>query len=763
MNDTLRFFNLITQPGDHREVVIFGAAKRPKGHSIVATAEGFVSESSRPGHGAYVTLNPVSLPASPWCSSGYAKNTDIVERRFLLLDIDANRELSPASSEELAAAKELTDRLKQALTDRGWPEPIHNFSGNGFALIYRVPPDTDAKPLLVALAEEFDTEGAHIDRVVYDKKRLTRVPGTMNRKGDPGADPTGDRIHRMATIVSAPETLEMVPAELLVCKKPDSTKPDSKPENTDTPPQLSYEPYWSLRKWLEKRVTFTTHDIEGGVRYDLDHCIYKGSAHSTGGGPSVFDNGDSIGFKCFSNSCGDVNWNMVLEKCDPQLVAMRGMSAADPQFLACSFARQNEVLDIGGQLAIWRGTRWDLRDDRKLAPRISAHCANVAQWARIHRPTKSGLAFTTTRGRTQDTIAALKGIVESVAGAGWRNGDKRPVIPTPSGLYAMDSGQLLPHTPEYVNYHTLRHDITDAPMPPRWASFLNEALPDASDQMQLQEMMGFVLSPIPELQSILAFQGPTGTGKGVITRVMQDMVGSYAPISIEHLGAQFSLQGAVGKQLLVVNEFDAKTIRSAAVEKLKALAGKDTIDVTVKHGSPLSVSDWGTLLLVTNNSLTFADDAGAFYRRLVPLLLTRKPKKVDPFLNDALKAEMPGILYWSVLGWRRLRERGSFDLSKRSADLHEQLVEQRSPLTMWVNEYCDQEGIVLLDEAYASFRSYVEDIGADVPPKLDFANQLATHGVNKSRPRGNGRKYVLSGISLKRFERRDTIPLEQSN
>src|SRR3954469_24919794 len=69
-----------------------------------------------------------------------------------------------------------------------------------------------------AIAETFSTTEVSIDRTVYSAAQPTKLAGTRARKGEnlvgvPGVE---DRPHRMATLLSAPEVLEIASKETIL-------------------------------------------------------------------------------------------------------------------------------------------------------------------------------------------------------------------------------------------------------------------------------------------------------------------------------------------------------------------------------------------------------------------------------------------------------------------------------------------------------------------------------------------------------------------
>lgn len=174
--------------------------------------------------GIYVTLNPVGSALLSRANErlkpgiGRTVDADINHLRNLLIDIDPSRPKDTNSTEaEKAAALAVAVQVQDYLTAQGWPEPAVLDSGNGQHLIYKVrleniPEIVELlKKCLHALGDMFDMEGVGIDRGVFNSARLTKLYGTMTRKGDH----TDDRPQRRSSIISLPEKPEVVSIDML--------------------------------------------------------------------------------------------------------------------------------------------------------------------------------------------------------------------------------------------------------------------------------------------------------------------------------------------------------------------------------------------------------------------------------------------------------------------------------------------------------------------------------------------------------------------
>jgi len=153
------------------------------------------------GFNTYYVMNTIREQLT----DGSAKDIDITYRNLLLIDIDkVGHKRQSSTDEELEAARLLSEDIAQYLTVEGWDDPIRMMSGNGYHLYYalnKLPNDERTKELvedtLHELAEKFNNGIVAVDTVVYNASRITKIPGTIARKGEN----TAERPHRMAVVL----------------------------------------------------------------------------------------------------------------------------------------------------------------------------------------------------------------------------------------------------------------------------------------------------------------------------------------------------------------------------------------------------------------------------------------------------------------------------------------------------------------------------------------------------------------------------------
>lgn len=169
--------------------------------SLQGAFEDRAMELNQAGYNVYTPLNPVK---PDFCGAA-AKDADILHRRLLLIDIDRlGNTKQPATDDEVTGALILAEAVAAFLAENGWPDPILMMSGNGIHLYYGLSdlPNSDQstvviKGVLQALGKKFDNDEFAIDKSVFNASRITKVPGTVARKGTA----TEERPYRMARLL----------------------------------------------------------------------------------------------------------------------------------------------------------------------------------------------------------------------------------------------------------------------------------------------------------------------------------------------------------------------------------------------------------------------------------------------------------------------------------------------------------------------------------------------------------------------------------
>jgi hypothetical protein len=180
---------------------------------------------SRQAAGVYFIPNPIDPPTAAKrlntvlnVPRGFALTTDadILERRFLIVDLDPRRgpndqgEHCPSSWRELGHASRLARHvIRPFCAAHEFPDAITMCSGNGIHLVYPLRPALPggqagrSDPLagfLRLLSDRFSDARLSIDPNTFNSCRMLKVPGTTTRKGEA----TPNRPFRTARITEIP-------------------------------------------------------------------------------------------------------------------------------------------------------------------------------------------------------------------------------------------------------------------------------------------------------------------------------------------------------------------------------------------------------------------------------------------------------------------------------------------------------------------------------------------------------------------------------
>lgn len=193
-----------------------------------AHRDALISEAvnlNKSGSNVYVVMNPINSQLLGRYTNRMVKHaktttrdSEVVDRRWLLIDLDPVRPSETASTDDQLKASAATAlAVVKFLDEQGWPRPVVAMSGNGYHLLYRIdlPNDNESselvKGVLAGLGSRFDTDLVKVDRSVHNAARITKLYGTVSIKGDP----TPTTPWRVSEIKSKPTTLQAVSKEQL--------------------------------------------------------------------------------------------------------------------------------------------------------------------------------------------------------------------------------------------------------------------------------------------------------------------------------------------------------------------------------------------------------------------------------------------------------------------------------------------------------------------------------------------------------------------
>lgn len=439
-----------------------------------------------------------------------------------------------------------------------------------------------------------------------------------------------------------------------------------------------------------------------------------------------------------------------------------------------AFVREFFTRPEGRTLHSWAGLLMAWRDNRYAEMEDEAARHGLLPWLhealRCVTNRKTGALelrpFEANPSTVKAALESVRAYVHQPAGIeppAWLDGggdrpDPLEVLPCRTMNLHIPSGEVLPATPALFNTNALDFDYDPgAPEPVRWLAFLEEIFGDDPEAVGLlQEWFGYCLTADTAQQKMLMLVGPKRCGKGTIGRLLARLVGhgNVCGPTISSLAGSFGLQPLLGKSLAIVSDarFAGEHV-STVIERLLCISGEDALTVDRKHLTSVTLKLSTRMMFLTNELPRIADASGALAGRFLVLRFTRSFfGQEDLALGRKLAAERPGILLWSLAGWRRLHARGHFLQPQSAAGAVEDLEELTSPVSAFVRQRCAvAPGLrIWVDDLYRAWTAWCQDEGRSHPTtKASFGRDLAAAmpAVAKRRNRGEGTFY--EGIALR--------------
>jgi putative DNA primase/helicase len=270
---------------------------------------------------------------------------------------------------------------------------------------------------------------------------------------------------------------------------------------------------------------------------------------------------------------------------------------------------------------------------------------------------------------------------------------------------AGDLQPLMPHTPAFFSMAALPYCYDPAAQAPLFCSYLNDVSGGRFfKRLAILDFLAYVLGGQNRLKAIFALVGPADTGKSVLIRVIQMLLGpkNCSNVQLSNLAEKFEGKPIMGKLVNFAAEVSYVPKKAEAV--LKAITGRDESDQPVKGEDAISHKPTAVPVLIGNHELRWHDESDGTYRRLIYLLFD-KAVPHDRQLADLdvrLEAELPGILNLVLLHFERQRQRGRLFVSGES----QKMVERTRKISQVL-------------------RAFVEDVFEVVPPNAATTNTIS--------------------------------------
>ena len=293
---------------------------------------------------------------------------------------------------------------------------------------------------------------------------------------------------------------------------------------------------------------------------------------------------------------------------------------------------------------------------------------------------------------------------------------------------------------------------------PRWKRFLEEIFLGDQELIHFVHLaIGYTLTGSTKEQCLFFLHGKGANGKTVFLHTLFSLLGDYAVnipfdtflYNSNRKQAHNDIASLCGKRLITASEVNEKERFDTG--RLKSLTGGDIITARYLYREFFSFVLQGKIWIAANAKpkLNFSDDATWRRIRLIPFDAYFGPDRADPYLREALEAEISGILNWAVEGCLAWQKEG-LPVPQKIQEAVEDYRQEQDMLRDFLEEctYFSPYAITPVKEIYDRYLDWIYEQRTKPISRKRFSQFLAERKEIQRVRRNDG--IYFQGIALRR-------------
>jgi len=328
-----------------------------------------------------------------------------------------------------------------------------------------------------------------------------------------------------------------------------------------------------------------------------------------------------------------------------------------------------------------------------------------------------------------------------------------------NGLLNLTTGELLPHTSEFLCTMKLPLFYDPEARCPRITKFIEEVV-EAGKRDAIYELFGYCLYRKYHINRAFMLHGEGNNGKSTLIELLQSFLGkdNCSTVELQTLGTnRFSVARLYGKLANLCADLPANPLRETG--KFKMLTGGDALEGEYKFKGGFSFTNYAKLIFSANRIPPVAyDDTDAFFRRWIIVNFPNQFPEDDPKTDKNLiiklttEEELSGMLNLAIEGLKRLLANGEFTGSESVKEMRDKYTRLSDTTAAFVLDFTayDPEGLVGKKELYDAYCGYCRNNNYVPTTEKSFSMRLRQLSrVISSRTMISGRQeYCWKGIML---------------
>ena len=312
----------------------------------------------------------------------------------------------------------------------------------------------------------------------------------------------------------------------------------------------------------------------------------------------------------------------------------------------------------------------------------------VEQVIRLTQPPDRREKLVSIRRATKQDIKVAVSLLPRVR---FEDDEKVKHINLKNGLYNIEEGKLLDHTPDVLSRYQLSSSIDSSTHPENFISAIRKWFETEDERKEFLKFCYYTISGIRSDHIVAVFRGDGGNGKGEAAKVLQDLVGAERTtgLRMEHLKNDVLLSSLSTSLLNVSDEINKKGLIPDG--QMKAVTGESLVVANPKYKDQYSFRSRAQWVLISNHPLSTTDISDGMMRRFKFFNFRYLPEaeREAGFYENKLKPEISGIINYVLTEGKLLYEEAGF-LKLASDRKMKEEIERRNSVSGYILDLIDQ-------------------------------------------------------------------------
>ena len=322
-----------------------------------------------------------------------------------------------------------------------------------------------------------------------------------------------------------------------------------------------------------------------------------------------------------------------------------------------------------------------------------------------------------------------------------------------NGVWDISQKKMIPHDSKYLQTlqipHQVRKRIPKIQKTRLYKFLVKEVQLEEDSVNMLLDYMAYCLTLGHGLKTFMVLQGQSNTGKSVLIRFFENLVGktNVSSLSMHELNMRFYPSQLYSK--LLNSCADNSSLPLSSIENLKKITGGDQIMHEKKGKEPFFFVPFAKLIFSFNQMpLQLEEKSNAFYKRMRILGMNTELFLTNDYVDDLCSDDSIEEFIPHLLKRLPITE---IPVTAESEKLVEYMRQDRDSIHAFIDSYCiaGNKRWVTKKGLYEAYVRYCVDRGREAHKKHTFIRHLRSKGYKEAR-HPKSREACWKGLALSR-------------